>query len=79
MGKYVLLGRPLLEVTFRGHLNHLQRSPLHYPWSTAFKKVYNVWVSSSKPSCNTNLSSLLSSNIPTCINLPYLKYQSILQ
>ena len=44
MDKYVLFKQPPLEVTFRGHQNQLQRSPLHCPWSAVFKNVYNVWV-----------------------------------
>ena len=43
-GKYALFGWPPLEVTFGGHQNQLQRSPMHCPWSAVSKKVYNVGV-----------------------------------
>ena len=43
-GRYGLFGLPSLEVTFRGHHDQLQRSPLQCPWSGVFKKVYHVGV-----------------------------------
>ena len=43
-GKYAVFGWPPLEDTFGDHQNPLQRSPMHCPWSSIFKKVYHVVV-----------------------------------